>query len=173
MQKPSCLFGGKAPFLEAIYEDWLRDPASVRDEWQDDFKNMPANDSSAATTSSVEARHSEVRERMLEIGARRAHVASRVRIENEPADAQKQVAVLQLINAFRFRGHRQANLDPLNQYDRPQVAELDPDFHGLSDADMDRVFNTGSLQGLEQASLRDILDILRTTYCGSRRNVCA
>ena len=75
--------------------------------------------------------------------------------------------MLQLINAFRFRGHRQANLDPLNQYERPVVAELDPEFHGLTNADMDRVFNTGSLQGPNQASLREILDIVRTTYCGT------
>ena len=62
-------------------------------------------------------------------------------------DAQKQVAVLQLINAHRFLGHRQASLDPLNQYERPQVAELEPAFHDLNDADLDTEFNTGSLQG--------------------------
>ena len=78
---------------------------------------------------------------------------------------QKQVAVLQLINAYRFRGHRQADLDPLRQYERPEVAELDPAFHGLTDEDLDTTFNTGSLVGPAKATLREILDIARATYC--------
>ena len=86
---------------------------------------------------------------------------------SDDTDTQKQVSVLQLINAYRFRGHRQANLDPLKQYERPEVAELDPAFHGLSEADMDAVFNTGSLHGPDQASLREIMEIIRTTYCGT------
>ena len=80
-------------------------------------------------------------------------------------DSVKQVSVLQLINAYRFRGHRNANLDPLNQYKRPQVPELDPSFHDLFESDLDTVFNTGSLQGVENATLREILKIVRETYC--------
>ena len=75
--------------------------------------------------------------------------------------------MLQLINAFRFTGHRQANLDPLNQYERPHVQELDPAYHGLTAADMDRVFNTGSLHGPDEAPLKEILEIVRSTYCGT------
>ena len=73
--------------------------------------------------------------------------------------------MLQLINAYRFRGHRQADLDPLRQYERPEVAELDPAFHGLTDEDLDTTFNTGSLFGPAKATLREILDIARATYC--------
>ena len=93
--------------------------------------------------------------------------------ENAPAavprgDAmfRKQTAVLQLINAYRFRGHRQAELDPLHQYERPEVPELDPAFHGLGDGDLDIAFNTGSLFGPDEATLRDIIGQLRRTYCG-------
>lgn len=78
---------------------------------------------------------------------------------------QKQVAVLQLINAYRFRGHREADLDPLSQYGRPEVAELDPAFHGLSTEDMDTIFHTGSLCGPTEATLKDILEAVRNTYC--------
>ncbi|MGR8920530.1 MAG: 2-oxoglutarate dehydrogenase E1 component [Gammaproteobacteria bacterium] len=160
MQPPSCLFSGNAPFLETLYESWLSDPDSVPPEWQDYFRQMQAGDGA------VDRRHSEVRERMLAIAAAPPRAAAALPA-GDGGDAQKQVAVLQLINAHRFLGHRQASLDPLNQYERPQVAELEPDFHGLGEADMDTEFNTGSLQGPERATLREILDIVRETYCGN------
>ena len=84
-----------------------------------------------------------------------------------PADAAaKQIAVLQLINAYRFRGHQQARLDPLGLQEQSPIAELDPAFHCLTEADMDTVFSTGSLAGPPQASLREIIATLREVYCG-------
>ncbi len=161
-QPPSCLFSANAPFLEALYETYLKDPGQVSDEWRSYFDSLQDDHSEEHR----DVRHSEVRNRMLAVTAAAKSPTVAV-VSDNVQNAAKQVAVLQLINAYRFRGHRQANLDPLNQYERPVVAELDPSYHGLSDADMDVVFNTGSLQGPDQASLRDILDIVRTTYCGT------
>ena len=81
--------------------------------------------------------------------------------------ARNQVGVLQMINAYRFRGHRAATLDPLRQERRPRVAELDPAYYGLQEADMEVVFETGSLFGVERASLRETLEWVRAAYCGS------
>jgi len=162
MQQPSCLFSGNAPFLEALYESYLENPASVTEEWRAYFDGLQ-DDASAERR---DKGHSKVRQEMIELTADSTRAPVKVARGND-ADATKQVAVLQLINAYRFRGHRQAHLDPLNQYDRPEVAELDPEFHGLSAADLDQVFNTGSLQGPDKATLREILDIVRTTYCGT------
>ena len=162
MQRPSCLFSANAPFIEELYEDYLLDPATVSAEWRSYFDDLQEGSSAERR----DVRHSEVRARMLAAATAPKSTADRLVRGRDPA-AAKQVAVLQLINAYRFRGHRQANLDPLNQYERPVVAELDPEFHGLINADLDTVFNTGSLQGPDQASLRDILDIVRTTYCGT------
>ena len=161
MQPPSCLSSGNALFVESLYEAWLEDPASVSDEWRDYFEEMQSGQRKP------DKPHSAVQARMLEIGNNAHRVSTVAASTATTEDAQKQVAVLQLINAYRFRGHRQANLDPLNQYDRPEVAELDPEFHELTSADMDRVFNAGSLQGVDQATLGEILDIVRTTYCGN------
>jgi 2-oxoglutarate dehydrogenase E1 component len=80
---------------------------------------------------------------------------------------RKQVAVLQLINAYRFRGHRRADLDPLHQYERPETPELDPAFHGLTAADLDQHFNTGSLAAPDTLPLCDIIALLTRTYCGT------
>ncbi len=77
----------------------------------------------------------------------------------------REAAVLQMINAFRVRGHLLADLDPLE----PKVGhhpELNPQFYGLTIWDLDREFVCGGLCGKQTAKLRDILDTLRETYCG-------
>jgi 2-oxoglutarate dehydrogenase E1 component len=81
-------------------------------------------------------------------------------------DVETQARVLQLINAYRVRGHLIAHLDPL--VDEPlNHPELDPGYYGLTLWDLDRRFVTGGLGGTPTATLRDILDILRETYCGT------
>ena len=83
-------------------------------------------------------------------------------------DAAKQSAVLQLINAYRVRGHLIADLDPLSSKEPDYHAELDPLTYGLTIWDLEREFATGTLGGRpgRVATLRDILDELRATYCG-------
>lgn len=78
---------------------------------------------------------------------------------------EKQARVLQLINAYRVRGHLLADLDPLG-YEPHYHPELDPAQYGLTIWDLDRKFITGGLGGQSVATLRDILDTLRETYCG-------
>ncbi|MCX7673738.1 MAG: 2-oxoglutarate dehydrogenase E1 component [Thiobacillaceae bacterium] len=79
----------------------------------------------------------------------------------------RQVAVLQLINAYRFQGYRVADVDPLRLRPPPQVPELDPSHHGLTAADLDESFETGSLAGPPRDTLRGILARLRAAYCGT------
>ncbi len=93
-------------------------------------------------------------------------------VASRPAEVNKEAAILQLINAYRVRGHLIADLNPLGQ--EPQYhPELDPQTYGLSLWDMDREFNFGSLGHLTGTAapkpvctLREILDILRRAYCG-------
>ncbi len=85
---------------------------------------------------------------------------------NLTVDATKQAAVLQLINAYRVRGHLMADLDPMNNKEPDYHAELDPLSYGLTIWDLDRQFATGTFGRESSATLRDILDQLRATYCG-------
>ena len=88
----------------------------------------------------------------------------------ESGDAQhlqKQVRVLQLINAYRAHGHLRAKLDPLQLTERPGVSDLELGHHGLSTQDLDTVFDAGSFANMGQATLRDIHKALDETYCGS------
>ena len=78
---------------------------------------------------------------------------------------EKQANVLQMINAYRIRGHLLADIDPLNMTSH-QAAELDIESFGLTIWDLDREFITGGLHGEKTATLRRILDILRKAYCG-------
>ncbi|MCA1616738.1 MAG: multifunctional oxoglutarate decarboxylase/oxoglutarate dehydrogenase thiamine pyrophosphate-binding subunit/dihydrolipoyllysine-residue succinyltransferase subunit, partial [Acidobacteria bacterium] len=78
----------------------------------------------------------------------------------------KQARVLELINAYRVRGHLIADIDPLHAIPVQYHPELDIETYGLTIWDLDREFITGGLAGKESASLREILDILRRAYCG-------
>ena len=163
MQPPSCLFSGNAAFIEDLYERYLADPEAVDAGWRDYFASLQTDPGAA------DVAHGPVRERFQARAMSSAVVAATAAPQAGAIDDGKQVSVLQLINAHRFMGHRQARLDPLNQHERPQVAELDPAFYGLTDADLPREFNTGSLAGLPagRTALRRILEIVRTTYCGT------
>jgi 2-oxoglutarate dehydrogenase E1 component len=83
-----------------------------------------------------------------------------------PSSDAAQVAVLRLINAYRYLGVRKAELDPLRRFELPPTPELDPAHYGLTDADLNREFETGSLFGVERSTLADILQRLKAAYCG-------
>ena len=104
-----------------------------------------------------------------------AHPPMRWSIDRNPAlfgvdhtreQVVKQARVLELINAYRVRGHLIADIDPLHAMPVHYHPELDIETYGLTIWDLDREFITGGLGGLESATLRDILDILRRAYCG-------
>ena len=83
--------------------------------------------------------------------------------EDEMDVVRKQARVLQLIRAYRVRGHLQADINPLG-YEWAYHPELDPARYGLTIWDLDRTFITGGLGGKDVLPLRDILDVLRETY---------
>jgi 2-oxoglutarate dehydrogenase E1 component len=87
-------------------------------------------------------------------------------VDNMHDQVVKQARVLELINAYRVRGHLIADIDPLHAMPLHYHPELDIETYGLTIWDLDREFITGGLGGVESATLRDILDILRRAYCG-------
>ena len=161
----SYLFGGNAPYVEELYESYLLDPTSVADHWRDYFDNVnqvPAVDGS----SGPDIAHAPI----VASFAERAKQGP-IRTVTDSADSEmgrKRVAVQQLIAAYRNVGNRWANLDPLKRTERPDIPELNPAFYGFTDADMDIVFNTSNtFFGKSNMSLRDLLQALRETYCGT------
>jgi 2-oxoglutarate dehydrogenase E1 component len=156
----SHLFGGNAPFVEALYEAYLDNPQSVPEEWREYFDRIQVLPGSEGR----DVAHAPI----IESFAQRAKQGSlRAPVQAEPGAERKQVYVQMLINAYRFYGNRWAELDPLKRMPRPQIAELEPAYYDLSEADFETVFNTGTLVGPERATLREILQHLRETYCGT------
>ena len=156
----SYLSGANAPFIEVLYDRYLEDPNSVEPRWRSYFEALQELDAGPRDVS-----HIAIQDRFAQLATQpRATVAAR---PVAAAFDQKQLAVLQLITAYRFQGCRVASVDPLNRQEKPNIPELDPAFHGLTDADLDTVFLGGTLVGMPQAKLRDILQILKDTYCRS------
>ncbi|MBM3359177.1 MAG: 2-oxoglutarate dehydrogenase E1 component [Betaproteobacteria bacterium] len=156
----SYLFGANAPFIEALYDAYLKDPAAVEPRWRSYFDELQKLDDGAPDVS-----HLEVQERFARLAKERGAAAATVSARPQLRD--KQFGVLQLISAYRFQGVRHASIDPLNRQEQPEIAELDPGFWGLGEADMGTVFNTGTLVASREMKLADIIAFLKDTYCGA------
>jgi 2-oxoglutarate dehydrogenase E1 component len=151
----SLLYGGNGPYVEALYEQYLREPGAVAPEWRSYFDRLRGDANDTAHGPIVES----LRER-AQLGIARdlnqQHVAS-----------AKQGAVSRLIQVYANRGHLIARLDPLGLARRavPKVLELE--YFGLSAADLDQEFFTGSRTGAIASfmKLADIIEQLRFIYC--------
>ncbi|WP_420466833.1 2-oxoglutarate dehydrogenase E1 component [Panacagrimonas sp.] len=155
----SSIAGNNAAFVESYYEQFLEDPESVEPSWRAYFRNI--QDQSAPR----EVAHSDVVAKFEAIA--RDKRPGTVVISDGGFDAraaEKQAAVLRLINYYRVRGHQVARLDPLGLAPTDLIPDLDPAFHGLTAADMDTVFNTGTLAAADRLPLRDILKLLKAVY---------
>ena len=157
----SALYGENAAFIEALYEDYLHDPYSVVPIWRDYFDTMHANQANIETNSQRINGASVAVDKVI------GEPETPTSVAPVESDDRKQVAVLQLINTYRYRGLSQAKLDPLGLVQQVNVPELDPAYFGFTETDLDKVFNSGSLVCPEHATLRDMLQILRETYCNS------
>ena len=158
----SALFSGNASFIEDLYSQFLHDPNTVEPAWRDYFAQLRGG--TAAKGNGEYDHHAIQQEFVSRARAARGVGAHEAGPGGQTVPLAKQVAVLQLINAFRFRGHQTADLDPLGLTARNTIPDLLLSFHGLSDGDLDTVFNTGSLVGPERATLRDILAHVTATY---------
>ncbi|WP_445766463.1 2-oxoglutarate dehydrogenase E1 component [Rheinheimera sp.] len=157
----SHLGGGNMAYVDELYESYLAEPTSVSDEWREFFAKLPKIDGV-----DLEVRHADIRQQFADL-ARNKHREVVVVNSGAAADS-RQVKVLQLINSYRFRGHQQANLDPLGLWKRARVRDLELSYHDLSEADFDTEFNVGSFAiGKETMKLGELHKALEKTYCGS------
>lgn len=155
----SYLAGANQSYIEQLYEDYLMDPESIDESWRKIFDKLPKD------VLSPEQFHSTTRDYFRRLAKDSKRYTSNV---SDPEKDAKQVKVLQLINAFRFRGHQNANLDPIKLRYKEPVLELDPAFHNLTEEDMQETFNVGSFAiGKETMKLADLYQALKQTYCDS------
>ena len=176
----SFLYGGNAAFIEGLHERWAQDPNSVSPAWRAFFEQL--RDSADSVK---QAAHAGSWGRAPQIAAPRpsaldgdwpaatvGKVAKAVQ-EKKPgateADiraAAQSIRALMLIRTYRIRGHLQANLDPLGIEPPIQNRELEPEHYGFTEADMDREIYIDGVLGLQAATLRALLALVRRTYAG-------
>jgi len=156
----SHLAGGNAAYIEQLYETYLQNPDAIPTEWRSYFETLPR-------VNGIDVKdipHSIIREKFRQLAWHKPH--RRGQVGSVDSDqVVKQRKVLQLINAYRFRGHQIARFDPLDVREMPDIPELTLSYHELTETDLDTEFDTGSLAGPDSALLRDILHTLQTTYC--------
>ncbi|WP_319546138.1 2-oxoglutarate dehydrogenase E1 component [Ruegeria conchae] len=185
----SFMQGHNAEYLEQLYAQYTKNPGAVDAAWVEFFKAMgddapdvqreaegpswarsdwppmPADDLTGALTGE-----------WVEIDAKAAGKKIKDKAEAkgvEVSDDQIKRAVLDslralmLIRAYRIRGHLAADLDPLGMRAASTHPELDPKTYGFTDADMDRPIFIDNVLGLQMASMRQIVEIVKRTYCGT------
>ncbi len=156
------LYGSNAAYVEALYDQYLRDPASVDARWRDYFARLgPGRQSEQSHAPIVAAIAQRAR-------APRAVLAAGAAAEGVNVASAKQGAVSRLVQVWANRGHLVAKLDPLGLLERPMPRVLELDYFGLSEADLDTEFFTGSRSGsiAQRLPLREIVAQLRHIYGG-------
>ena len=146
---------GHSAYLESLYETYISDPDSLSNEWIEFFKHLPHH-----PTSNGEISHQNIVKEFKNIS--RKNTVSKTSVD------VRQGKVIRLIQAYRNRGHLLATLDPLGLMERDKVDDLNIEFHGLSDNDLDEEFYTDTfIPDNEKMKLRDILKSLKEIYCGN------
>ncbi|MCH5376379.1 MAG: 2-oxoglutarate dehydrogenase E1 component, partial [Planctomycetes bacterium] len=159
LYKTSHLSGGNASFIEAWYEDWLDDPASVPPQWAAVFAGL-------ADGGTPETGRLDIEEKFRQLARLPIAAVAEGVADTQIAD-RKEAAVVKLITAFRLRGHEAAKLDPLGRPHHAPVADLNPEFQGLDESDLDREFDSGSLVAPKRMTLREIIEFCSQVYCSS------
>lgn len=160
-QSSSALGGANSPWLETQYEQYLADPNSVDESWRTYFQGLPL-----VAENARDMPHSVVREQFRAITGSFQAGGGQASSGGGSKDL-KLVQVSRLINAYRVRGHQLAKTDPLGKVNEAAVREVRLHENGLSEADLETVFQTPSLEGMGEATLREIIAHLERCYCGS------
>ncbi|WP_409019664.1 2-oxoglutarate dehydrogenase E1 component [Brevundimonas vesicularis] len=183
----SFLYGANAAFIEDLHEQWAADPGSVPGEWRTFFDQLKDNAVEVRENAAAGAwgrdRSPEPSEETAVFDGRwpapnvkadrsgkptpAAAAPGGVTAEDVRAAAHDSIRALMLIRAYRVRGHLQANLDPLGIELPIQHPELTPQFHGFTAADMDRPIFLDGVLGLQTGTLKQVLEVLKRTYCGN------
>lgn len=172
MKQTDYLAAFNSPYIEEIYARYLANPNSVDPSWQSYFANL--GDVAEAANKMVNGpAWGDGGEAIVGIsepvapakGGKDGGVV--LGKEMVQATSQDSVRAMMLIHAYRYRGHLLADLDPLHLDEKVPHPELEPESYGFTEKDMDREIFIGGVLGLQTASMRQIMDILRATYCGT------
>lgn len=186
--RTSFLHGINAAYVEELHAQYQDNPGSVDEEWRHFFAAMKDDRSNVMKEAEgpswarddwppilngevIAALDGDWGSLENQVHGRIQSQAFHFGVDVSPASTlratQDSVRALMMIRAYRVRGHLAANLDPLGLADRRDHPELRPQTYGFTDADFDRPIFLDRVLGLEMATIRQILEILQRTYCGT------
>ncbi len=183
----SFLQGHNAEYIEQLYARYATDPNAVDEAWQQFFRQLGDTEIDAKReaegpswaradwppepndelTSALDGQWAEPEKQVEKIKAKASEKGASISDEQARQAVVDSLRALMIIRAYRIRGHLVADLDPLGMRDQTPHPELDPKSYGFTDADMDRPIFIDHVLGLEMASMREILAIVKRTYCGT------
>jgi 2-oxoglutarate dehydrogenase E1 component len=187
----SFMQGANAEYLEQLYAQYANDPNAVDAAWQEFFRALgdaepdvkaeaagpswaradwplaPNDDLTGALTGEWPVQAEDGKAAGRKIKEKAAEKGVEVTDEAIKRAVLDSIRALMIIRAYRIRGHLVADLDPLGMRDQTTHPELDPKSYGFTDADMDRPIFIDNVLGLQVASMRQIVDIVKRTYCGT------
>jgi 2-oxoglutarate dehydrogenase E1 component len=182
----SFLYGSNAPYIEELYARYEADPKAVDAEWRSFFQSLKDDARDVAENARgpswrrpgwppperndlVAALDGDWTEIGKALGGKVKAQAQTKGVELAAAEIERatrdSIRALMLIRAYRARGHFHANLDPLGLEPPQNQEELDPSTYGFGEADLDRPIFLDKVLGLEFGTVRQIIAILRRTYC--------
>jgi 2-oxoglutarate dehydrogenase E1 component len=187
----SFMQGHNAAYLEQLYAQYSQNPDAVDEGWKQFFDSLgdapmdaqaeaqgpswarpdwppqPEDDLTQALTGEWPAAAAEVKEAGKKIKAKAEEQGVEITDVQVQRAVLDSIRALMLIRAYRIRGHLVADLDPLGMRDQTPHPELDPKSYGFTEADMDRPIFLDNVLGLQHGSIRQIIDIVKRTYCGT------
>jgi 2-oxoglutarate dehydrogenase E1 component len=173
LQATSFLSGANAPYIEQLYACYLENPDAVEPSWRTWFDEQREKGLAPAQLGRGPAWRRDAKSGAEDgelIGALTGlwprDAAAEAAGGDARASAQESIRAIQLVRAYRVIGHLAADLDPLKLTHKPPLPQLDPNFYGFHDAELDRPVFIDGVLGLETATPRQMVSILKRTYCG-------
>ncbi len=168
-KKTSFLQSLNSSFIDKIYDQYISDPKSVSADWREFFEGL--NEDKKIVSKNLTGPSWAPKIKKSNLTKKNDREILKID-ENEISDggivrqaAKDSVRAIMLIRAYRIRGHLQASLDPLEIQTKKDHPELNPEMYGFGKNDYDRKIFLDGVLGLQNASLREIISILKKTYC--------
>ncbi len=177
LESTSFLYGSNAAFIEGLYAQYVSNPDSIDGTWRAFFDALgeeglqPAQIGQGPSWRPGNGHVPEPNELLSALtgdwGAKAEKRPAAAAPEKHAGDGQASIRAFQLIRAYRMIGHLEAQLDPLELEKRKPLPQLEPSFYGFQNADLERPVFIDGIMGLETVTPRDLVAILRRTYCGT------